>query len=314
VIVVLGDLIADFNLRIPAFPVIAGDMARADYLSLGPGGATNIAIVAARLGIDVACLGEIGDDRFGQIILDGLMLEGIETDQIQVSAGGETPVAGVLIDAHGEPAYIGYRGHLMVDRLLSTWQQTIQASAGLFVDGWQDQEQQDRIITAGLRAATDAGVPTFFDPGPGNPEFDLDWHREAIGMTTVLLATESEASRLSGLPDPIASAEALLREGPKLVVMKRGVAGCVLFSRQATEIAAGLPVEALDATGAGDSLDAAVIYGWLLRYDLESIGALANAAGAAKVRKLGTGHNVPTKAEIQDVLHEFTPEFGPLLE
>jgi len=57
-----------------------------------------------------------------------------------------------------------------------------------------------------------------------------------------------------------------------------------------------------------------VIFGWLNGFDLPELGTLANAAGAAKVRKLGTGHNVPTKAEIQQVLAEFTPDFTSLVE
>jgi sugar/nucleoside kinase (ribokinase family) len=60
-----------------------------------------------------------------------------------------------------------------------------------------------------------------------------------------------------------------------------------------------------DATAAGDSLDAAVIYAYLNHLPLPALGALANAAGAAKVQKLGTGHNVPTVTEIAGVLDRF---------
>ena len=312
-IVILGDLIADFSLRISEFPVKAGDLKRAHYLGLGPGGATNVAIMAARLGLEVACLGEVGDDRFGRLILEGLHQEGIHVEGIVVSEQAETPVAGVIVDRSGEPAYLGYRGQLKVKDLLPDWLQRIKQADAIFVDGWEDHPHEHKIILEGLRQARAADVPTFFDPGPGNPEFDLAWQREAVNITTVLTATEAEASRLTGLPDPLASAKALLQQGPELVVMKRGVAGSLLLSRQSTEIAPGLPVEARDATGAGDSLDAAVIYGWLHELDLDSLGALANATGAAKVRKLGTGHNVPTKAEVQEMLDQFLPEFRDIL-
>ncbi|MFP3854819.1 MAG: carbohydrate kinase family protein [Anaerolineales bacterium] len=312
-VVILGDMIADFNLRIPSFPVQAGDLKRADYLGLGPGGATNVAIMAARLGLQVACLGEVGEDRFGNLVLEGLQREGIDTEGIIVSEDGETPVAGVIVDRHGEPAYLGYRGELKVDTLLPEWSEAISKAEAFFADGWEDQPHEHKVILAGLKAASEAGVPTFFDPGPGNPEYSLEWQRRAVSQTNVLMATEAEASRLTGLPDPLASAKALLDEGPDLVVMKRGVAGSLLLSRDATEIAPGLPVEARDATGAGDSLDAAVIYGWLHELNLESLGALANATGAAKVRKLGTGHNVPTKPEVQEMLDRFLPEHADIL-
>lgn len=312
-LVVLGDLIADFTLRIPKFPVQAGDLTRAHYLGLGPGGAANVAIMAARLGLEVACVGEVGDDRFGHIVVEGLLREGVDVEAIVVSEEGETPVAGVVVDRQGEPAYLGYRGDLRVHELRREWRERIQAASALFVDGWEDLPHQHEILLEALRAASEAKVARFFDPGPGNPEFDLEWHQMAADMATVLLATEGEASRLTGLPDPLASAKALLGEGTQLVVMKRGVAGCLLLSEESAEIAPGLPVEVRDATAAGDSLDAAVIYGWLHQLELPELGALANATGAAKVRKLGTGHNVPTKAEVQDMLDQFEPEASDVL-
>ncbi len=307
-IVVLGDLIADFNLRISSFPVQAGDLKRAGYLGLGPGGASNVAIMAARLGLEVACVGEVGEDRFGDLVVEGLGEEGVDTSHIAISPQAETPVAGVIVDGAGEPAYLGYRGLLTITELQSEWRELIRNAEGFFADGWEDQPFEHRIILAGLEVAHRAGVPTFFDPGPGNPEFDLGWHRQAAEVADVVLATEAEASRLSGLPDPLASAKALLEMGPDLVVVKRGVAGCLLLSPQGVEIAPGLPVEVRDATGAGDSLDAAVIYGRLAGLDLETLGALANAAGAAKVRKLGTGHNVPTLDEVREMVERFAPE------
>ncbi len=304
-ILILGDMIADFSLRISKFPVTAGDLKRAEYLELGPGGATNVAIAAARLGLTVGCLGEVGDDPFGEIVLEGLQLEGIDPSGLIVSEGAETPVAGVVVDAAAEPAYLGYRGSLRLQSLPEEWAGRIAASQGLFADGWADHEAVGGVILQGLRAAHDAGVPVYFDPGPGNPEFDITWHAEAVELSTVLLANEVEANRLTGLTDPLNSALALLEKGPELIVIKRGVAGCVLLTRDQVQIAPGFPVEVKDATGAGDSLAAAVIYGYSKGLSLESLGTLANATGAVKVRKLGTGHNVPTRQEVEAILGRF---------
>ncbi len=65
------------------------------------------------------------------------------------------------------------------------------------------------------------------------------------------------------------------------------------------------PVTVVDATGAGDSLAGAVIYGYLAGLPLPEFGKLANATGAAKVQKRGTGHNVPTRDEVAAVLARF---------
>jgi sugar/nucleoside kinase (ribokinase family) len=164
-----------------------------------------------------------------------------------------------------------------------------------------------------MRHAADAGVPYFFDPGPGNPLLDRSWHAEACKSARAVLATEEEALRITGLADPMESARRLLGGRPEIVVLKRGAAGCVILRGEEVQIAPGFPVEVRDATGAGDSLDAAIIYGFLKQLSLEDMGALANAVGAAKVQKLGTGRNMPTLPEVRAVLERFDADASRLL-
>ena len=304
-LIVLGDLIADFSLRIRSFPVAAGDLQKVEYLELGPGGSANVAMMAARLGLEVACLGEVGDDLFGKVVLDGLQRESVDVSGVVVSAGGKTPVAGVVVDSSGEPAYLGHRGSHRLKAFQKGWRKTLKGAQALFSDGWVEQASGADMILDALSTARSAGVPAFFDPGPGNPRVSNAWHVEACHMARVVMATEEEVRRLTGLSDPLDSARSLLAEGTELAVVKRGVAGCVLLTKDEVRLAPGYPVEVRDATAAGDSLDAAVIYGYLNHLPLPALGALANAAGAAKVQKLGTGHNVPTVAEVAAVLERF---------
>lgn len=304
-ITVLGDLLADYSMRLPLLCIEPQDLHRVSYLTLGPGGAGNVAITAAHLGLDVHCLGEVGQDRFGQIVRTGLAAEGVNTNHLLAAAETRTPVATVLVDERGEPAYLGYPGHLTLTELPDDWRAPIAAACAHYSDGWAEHEGVVELVLAGFEAAVAAGVPIFFDPGPGNPGVDNDWHRSAAQMATVLLATEAEAGRMSGLSDPVASARALLTGKEQLVIVKRGAAGCMLVTASKLEIVPGFPVEAVDATGAGDSFAAAAIYGYLNDLPLQALGTLANATGAAKVQKLGTGHSMPAAAEVVAVLERF---------
>lgn len=304
-IIVLGDILADYSIRIPRLAIEPKDLQRVSYLGLGPGGACNVAIMASRFGLPVMAMGEVGEDLFGEIVLEGLVDEGVDVSSVIVTPGGRTPVANVLVDDRGEPAYLGFPGDLHLVTLQETWRDQITSADALYCDGWAEHKGVPGMILDGLRTARDAGVPSFFDPGPGNPEIDNNWHAVAASMATVTLATEDEAYRLSGEDDPVTSARSLLARGCKMVVIKRGMAGCFLLRNGDLHIAPGLPVVAKDATGAGDSLAAAVIYGYLQGLDLESLGDLANATGAAKVRKLGTGHNMPTIEEVNAMLQRF---------
>ncbi len=307
-VIILGDILADYAIRVEQLHLEPKDLQRVSYLALGPGGACNVAIMAAHLGLNVAALGEVGDDLFGEIVLEGLSEEGVDVSGVIVSRGARTPVANVLVDERGEPAYLGFPGSLQVMSLPEAWTATIGAAQALYADGWADHEGVPVVVLAALRVAREAGVPTFFDPGPGNPKIDNAWHSEAAALATVLLATEEEARRLSGEADPVNSARVLLGRGTQLAVIKRGMAGAFLLTADDLHIAPGLPVVARDATGAGDSLAAAIIYGTLHHYDLQTLGDIGNATGAAKVLKLGTGHNMPTVAEVNEMLRRFGAE------
>jgi 5-dehydro-2-deoxygluconokinase len=304
-ILIMCDLIADISMRLSKFPVQSGGIQRLSYLELGPGGATNVAIMAARFGLSVGCMGELADDHIGELVLDGLRNEGIDITEVVITPGASTPAAGVLVDTAGEPAYLGHPGELRIMELPEAWRKPIQSAEALFCNGWAEHNGVPKIVLEGFQLARSFGVPTFFDPGPGNPAIDRDWWEDAILQTTVLLATESEARDITGVDDPLVSARHLLTKGPEMVVLKRGTAGCLLLTEDEEQIAPGFPVQVRDATGAGDCLDAVVIYGYLRGMSLPELGSLANAAGAAKVRKLGTGHNMPTIAEIKEILERF---------
>ena len=307
-VIILGDILADYAIRVEKLEIQPKDLLSVSYLALGPGGACNVAIMASHLGLSVSTLGEVGRDLFGEIVLEGLAAEGVDVARVIVTPNARTPVANVLVDEAGEPAYLGFPGSLQVMSLPPEWEPVIGEAEALYADGWVDQPGQPAVILDALRLARQADVPTFFDPGPGNPRIDNSWHSEAAGLATVLLATEEEARRLSGEADPVNSARVLLARGSRLVVIKRGMAGCFLLTEADLHIAPGLPVVARDATGAGDSLAAAIMYGYLHRFDLQALGDLANATGAAKVLKLGTGHNMPTVGEVNAMLRRFGSE------
>lgn len=300
-LIVLGDLIADLSLHIQRFPIQAEGMYPLEFLDLGPGGAANVAIMAARLGLQVACLGEIGQDRFGEIVLEGLQAELIDATGVIRSDRAATPLAAVVVDQAGEPAYLGHPGSLRLRELPAEWKARIADADALFADGWAEHAETGEIVLEAFAIAQATGVRVFFDPGPGNSQFDLDWHLQAIALTDVLLLNQQEAERLAGSVPPEPALRSL---GPQLVVIKRGPEGCVAENDQQRVEHHGYSVEMLDATGAGDSFDAAVICGFLTGLKLEAYAKLANAAGAAKVQKRGTGLNLPTLDEVKRVLEQ----------
>jgi sugar/nucleoside kinase (ribokinase family) len=289
-------------MHIPGFPILPGSVHRLTYLDLGPGGAANIAIMGRRFGLPVTCLGEIGDDIFGKVILDGLNQEGVDIGSILIKEGASTPMAGVIVDPQAEPAYLGIARGLDLDSLPAEWVPIIQGASAVFADGWAEHPGVPRTILAGFETAQTAGVPVFFDPGPGNPDIPEEWVLEAIKQTDVLLVNQEEGSRFAKISDPDQAARELLSLGPEMVVLKLGPEGNTIYAGEEVHHSPGFDVEAVDQTGAGDSVTGAIIYGWLNGFKISDLGILANATGAAKVLKRGTGRNLPTLSEIKELL------------
>jgi sugar/nucleoside kinase (ribokinase family) len=299
---VLGDLIADISMRLEHFPVKAKDIHRLSYMEVGPGGACNVAIMAARFGLHVGALGEVGDDGFGLVVREGLKREGVSVAHLKVTPDADTPVAGVVVDRSSEPGYLGYPGTLRVREFKSEWKGPIQKANALFADGWAEYPETPAMLLRGFDIAREAGVPTFFDPGPGNPDIDNAWHLDAIRRSSVVLMNRREARRLTGLDDDEAVVLEMQKLGAELILLKRGEEG-LLAARSSERVQApGLDVDAKDATGAGDAVAGAMVYGVLHRLPLEKLAVLANATGAAKVQKIGTGHNMPQLKEIAAML------------
>jgi len=101
---------------------------------------------------------------------------------------------------------------------------------------------------------------------------------ETLKRIDLIVINESEARMLSGEHHLIKAGRALMRLGPKIVIIKRGEHGVIQMTADAMYIAPGFPVEAVvDPTGAGDAFAGAVM-GYLARVGRIDEPALRSAA------------------------------------
>jgi len=78
--------------------------------------------------------------------------------------------------------------------------------------------------------------------------------REVLKHVDVLLVNDSETRALAGEPSITAAARAVLEMGPKVLIVKRGEYGALMFSEAGIFWAPSYPLEeVIDPTGAGDT-------------------------------------------------------------
>lgn len=85
-------------------------------------------------------------------------------------------------------------------------------------------------------------------------EVAMDDLLKTISMVDVLMVNDSEARQLSGEYSLVKAAAAIMKMGPKYLIIKKGEHGALLFHGKQVFFAPALPLEEVfDPTGAGDT-------------------------------------------------------------
>jgi sugar/nucleoside kinase (ribokinase family) len=299
--VTLGDLIADFYLGVEALPIEAGQHQSVSHFEVGPGGAGNALVAAARLGLPTAALGSLGEDWVGERVLHHLRAEGVDVRQVLAMNDAPTATAVVVRAERGGHVFLGRYGTHGPKSLPARWTQVLQSAGGVLVSGWSFFHDEPAVIRSGAEMAALAGAPVLFDPGPRVAAIEGEWLQALLRCAQVVLLTEAESDGV-GIQD---------RRGLTTII-KRGAQGCTIVTDGAKVECPGYPVDVRDVAAAGDCFAAAVGWGMVRGLSWGVIGAVANAAGAAKVQKPGTALAAPTRAEVAAVLSAHRPELLPV--
>jgi sugar/nucleoside kinase (ribokinase family) len=159
------------------------------------------------------------------------------------------------------------------DRLLAATRHVHVASYYL-LDGLRD------AVPSLIETAHAAGATVSLDP-QGDPSGRWDGGLRALAASLdVLFVNEQE--------------HGMLAAGSPLTVVKRGARGASALAEGERIDASPPAVDAVDATGAGDSFDAGFIAGRLRGLGLAETLALACACGALSTRALGGTAAQPT--------------------
>jgi sugar/nucleoside kinase (ribokinase family) len=136
--------------------------------------------------------------------------------------------------------------------------------------------------------------------------------QEVVSKVDVLLVNDSEARELSGEYSLVRAANAILKMGPKYLIIKKGEHGALLFHDNHVFFAPALPLEdVFDPTGAGDTFAGGFI-GHLARTkdisfkNMKTAIIVGSAMASFCVEKFGTERlREVTKADIDARLNEF---------
>jgi 2-dehydro-3-deoxygluconokinase len=120
---------------------------------------------------------------------------------------------------------------------------------------------------------------------------------EAMKSADIALPGLDDARTLTGLEAPDAIADFYLRLGAGVVALTLGKQGALIATPKRRERIASMPVDAVDATGAGDAFDGAFLAELLETTDPFKAARFANVAAALSTRGYGAISPLPTRAQ-----------------
>ncbi|EJQ6635185.1 aminoimidazole riboside kinase [Escherichia coli] len=278
-----------------------------------PGGApANVAVGIARLGGTSGFIGRVGDDPFGALMQRTLLTEGVDITYLKQDEWHRTST--VLVDLNDQ----GERSFTFM----------VRPSADLFLETtdlpcWRHGEwlhlcsialsaepSRTSAFTA-MTAIRHAGGFVSFDP---NIREDLwqDEHllrlclRQALQLADVVKLSEEEWRLISGKTQNDRDICALAKEYEiAMLLVTKGAEGVVVCYRGQVHHFAGMSVNCVDSTGAGDAFVAGLLTGLSStglstdEREMRQIIDLAQRCGALAVTAKGAMTALPCRQELE---------------
>ncbi len=278
----------------------------AGHYAVGCGGdVSNALVAAARSGASTGIATAVGDDEFGRLLFDLWAREGVDASTVKRDAAAPT---GIYFVTHAEAGHdFSYRRAGSAASLYGPEdlpRDAIRAARILHVSGISQAistRAADAVFDA-MAVARGAGVLLSYDTNVRLKLWPVARARavihEAMAGVDIALPGLDDAKLLVGVEDPDAIVDRYLSLGAGIVALKLGSRGCLIATADQRLRVPPHRVEAVDATGAGDTFDGAYLAEYLVTGDPFRAGLYANAAAALATRGYGAVEPMPRRAEV----------------
>ncbi len=286
-VIVVGSVNVDLVVTVDHLPgpgetVIGGRFARHHG---GKGG--NQAVASARLGVPTWFVGAVGADDFGAAARDALIVEGVDVGEVLTIDIEPTGVALILVDPSGENSIAvagGANAALTTGHVRHALARLAPSRGDVVLVG---HEVPTAVARAALAIGRERGATTILNPAP---VAGLD--QETVRLADIVTPNAGEAAALA----------AAGLDGSSAVLVSLGARGARLENDRSTTLIDALAVRAVDAVGAGDTLNGALAASLAEGRTLFESATRAVAAASLAVTRAGAREGMPTSDELADAL------------
>lgn len=300
-ITVVGSLNMDLVVRCKNFPRPGETINAISYQQIPGGKGANQAVSAslACQGTEakVRLVGRVGQDSFGDSLLESIKSKGVDTEFVLRSTERESGLAFITVQDDGQNsiAIVAGANAELDDSDIEKFRNYIETSQLIILQFEIPLQTIEKVI----EIAKGAGVPILLDPAPipdALPESMLD--------VDIITPNEHEAARLTGVEissseDLLNAAQILRRKGTNSVVITLGEKGSFILDERGPRMIPPYSIQPIDTTAAGDAFAGAFAVRWLETGDIDQAVRWGNAAGALAASRPGAQPSMGTRNEIE---------------
>ncbi|KOR81217.1 ribokinase [Bacillus sp. FJAT-21352] len=267
---------------------MAGETVLGESFITVPGGkGANQAVAAARLGAEVSMVGCVGDDVYGEIILENLKKNHVNTQYVEPVTGSASGTAHITL-SEGDNSIIVVKGanDFITPEYVQKAKKVIEESDIVLVQ----QEIPEETVEYLADLCNMLQKRLLLNPAPARK-----LSKAVIQQASFLTPNEHEFEILFDGRDRTE----VLTEYPNKLFITEGKNGVRYYDGHEEKVVPSFEVEAVDTTGAGDTFNAAFAVAVAEGKSFDESLLFANRAASISVTKLGAQGGMPQRLEVE---------------
>jgi len=296
-IVILGSINMDLVTIVDRKPLDGETIIGKEFFQVGGGKGANQGISIGKLGGKGQFLGLVGNDAYGEELLDNMKKAGLDISRVGKKETS-TGLASITLDSKGENSIIVIQGaNALVDKDYINENQDIIKNADILLC---QLEIPLESVEYAFKIAKENKVKTILNPAPAMKSID-----SLLSLTNILVLNESEFNILCGQDIENISqlkireeAEYFFKLGIEELIITLGSKGVLHLNKNIMNKYEAYKVEAIDTTGAGDSFIGA--FSTFLYEGIEKAIHMGMKAGAIAVTRLGAQSSLANLEEVEN--------------
>lgn len=296
-LLVIGSLNMDLVVNCDRRPVPGETVFGTDFNTVCGGKGSNQAVAAAKLGADVKMLGAVGNDVFGQALIDNLKANNIGAEGVEIS-DSSSGIAVITVSGGDNTIILNKGANATVTK--DTIDRHIDLIKWADVVLMQFEIPLETVLYA-AKTAKQLGKTVVINPAP-----ICDIPNELLNYCDLLIPNEHEAAGILGYEVTDQNAEKavidLVKKGVKQALITLGSSGSIYSDGKHTCRQGIHKTKVVDTTAAGDSFAASFLIAQSEGKTVPDSMKFAATVSGIVVSRPGASTSIPTRQEVDSTI------------